>query len=196
MSTDSPSVNDGISVGGQAASRNDALEWPLTSRDNKLCDIHAVVHDPLADADLAHKAMVTSQRRHIVGFHGGSPVVMHTGDTPSPPGMWIPWWVMAHECRRRDAASSPDGRPRLGMREALGGSVPSSGAPLKRLGARVPRLVPVETTGPPWTVLARTSLRHRRPQSSHRATCLAACLNSGNRIMVLIYISPPAFAND
>lgn len=56
-------------------------------RDHVLCDNHAVVHDPFADADLAHKAVVTSQKRHIVGFHGESPAVMHTGDTPSPPGV-------------------------------------------------------------------------------------------------------------
>ena len=30
MGTDAPSVNDGISVGGQAISRNDAPGWPLT----------------------------------------------------------------------------------------------------------------------------------------------------------------------
>src|SRR5699024_2841643 len=118
-------------------------------RDHVLCDVHAVVHDPLAEADLARKAVVAGQKRHIVGLHGGSPAVMHTGDTPSPPGTWIPWWVMALECRRRNAASNPDGQPRLGMREALGGGVPPSGAPSKRLGAGVPRLVPVETTGPP-----------------------------------------------
>jgi len=139
-------------------------------RDHVLCDVHAVVHDPLADADLARKAVVAGQERHIVGFHGGSPVVVHTGDTPSPPGMRIPWWVMAHGCRRRDAASSPVGRPRLGMREALGGGVPLSGAPLKRLGAGVPRLVPVETTGPPWAVLAPMSLRHEHWESSELIT--------------------------
>src|SRR5690554_2176334 len=136
-------------------------------RDHVLRDMQAVVHDPLTDADLARKAVVTSQRRHIVGFHGGSPAVMHTGDTPSPPGMWIPWWAMAHKCRRRDAASSPGGQPRLGMREALGGGVPPSGAPLKHLGAEVPRLVPVETTGPPWAALAPVSLRHRHRESSY-----------------------------
>src|SRR5690554_3121866 len=31
MGTDAPSVNDGISVGGQAISRNDAPGWPLTA---------------------------------------------------------------------------------------------------------------------------------------------------------------------
>ena len=55
-------------------------------RDHVLCDVHAVVHDPLADADLARKAVVAGQERHIVGFHGGSPAVVHTGETPSPPG--------------------------------------------------------------------------------------------------------------
>src|SRR5690554_4396702 len=136
-------------------------------RDHVFRNIHAVVHYSLADADLAHKAVVTSQKRHIVGFHGGTPEVIHTGDTPSPPGMWIPWWVMARQCRRRDVASSPGGQPRLGMREALGGGVPPSGAPLKHLGAEVPRLVPVETTGPPWAALAPVSLRHRHRESSY-----------------------------
>src|SRR5690554_3943882 len=32
MGTDAPSVNDGISVGGQAISRNDAPGWPLTAK--------------------------------------------------------------------------------------------------------------------------------------------------------------------
>src|SRR5690554_3918853 len=32
MGTDAPSVNDGISVGGQAISRNDAPGWPLTTQ--------------------------------------------------------------------------------------------------------------------------------------------------------------------
>src|SRR5690554_3680039 len=73
---------------------------------------------------------------------------------------------MARECRGRGAASSPDGRPRLGMREALGGGVPPSVAPSKRLGAGVPRLVPVETTGPPWAALAPVSLRHGHGESS------------------------------
>ena len=77
---------------------------------------------------------------------------------------------MAHECRRRDAASNPDGQPRLGMREALGGGVPLSGAPLKRLGAWVPRLVPVEATGPPWAALATMSLRHEHGESSEPIT--------------------------
>src|SRR5690554_4359649 len=136
-------------------------------RDLALCDKHAVVHDLLAEADLAPKAVVAGLKRHIVGFHNEPPAVMHTGDTPSPPGMWIPWWVMARQCRRRDAASSPGGQPRLGMREALGGGVPPSGAPLKHLGAEVPRLVPVETTGPPWAALAPVSLRHRHRESSY-----------------------------
>src|SRR5690554_4762416 len=56
------------------------------------------------------------------------------------------------------------------MREALGGGVPPSGAPSKRLGAGVPRLVPVETTGPPWAALAPMSLRHEHGESSEPIT--------------------------
>src|SRR5690554_3870643 len=50
MGTDAPSVNDGISVGGQAISRNDAPGWPLTSL------------EPWLDPDLTDRETI----RHLV----------------------------------------------------------------------------------------------------------------------------------
>jgi integrase len=64
MGTDSPSVNDGISVGGQAASRNDAPEWPVT--------IVAQGGDPRAVLEEA-KAEAVHQQEQTLGAYLAGP---------------------------------------------------------------------------------------------------------------------------